>query len=225
MLGTVKTNVGKSYKKSNPYAAKSAAEHYLGKSHKKSDSYDEKAAKERTEAEIAAKEKEETERVKAAKAETEAETAAKREKQRGEALKYAQEWAAMDVEGLSPEKRRALQYEANQGIKRSQQAAQRKLLGEQGRRGILGKGGVGYAQQRDLHRMAMEEKGAVQRDLDKMNTDLALKKKAMMFAVMQGQMTQAQMDEQLALDQAMLAEEKRRARVWEELASQSFNRV
>ena len=105
-----------------------------------------------------------------------------RQNAREEGRADAESFLAKDVQGLDPEKRQALQYEANKGIQRSHQAANRKLLGDQGQHGIVGKGGVGYAQQRDLHKMASEAQGAAERDLTKLDRDIALKKQAAIFA-------------------------------------------
>lgn len=120
------------------------------------------------------------------------------------------------IVGLNPEKRKALQYEANRGIQRNMQTAERKLLGEQGQRGIAGKSGVGYAQQRDLQRMGMEAQSGVHRDLDKLNADLELKNKAAHFAGAMGEAAQAQLDRQLALDEMNYEGEKNRQRELED---------
>lgn len=142
-----------------------------------------------------------------------------------EGKERAEELFSRDVEGLDPVKRQAMQYEANKGIQRSLQSANRKLLGEQGMHGITGKGGVGYAQQRDLHKMAAEAQGGVTRDLDKLNADLALKKLAAMFNIEQGEASQAQLDKQLALDELNLAAEKKRQKAFEEQFNKLFSRV
>ena len=118
-----------------------------------------------------------------------------------------------------------MQYEANKGIQRSMQQANRKLLGEQGLHGITGKSGVGYAQQRDLQRMGAEAQAGVHRDLDKLNADLALKKLAASFNIEQGEAAQSQLDKQIALDELNLAEERKRQRFFEEQANKQFSRI
>lgn len=120
------------------------------------------------------------------------------------------------IQGIDPAKRQALQYEANKGIQRSVQANNRKLLGDQAMHGIVGKGGVGYAQQRDLHRLGTEAQAGVHRDLDKLNADLRLKNIAAIFAGEQGEASQAQLDKQMAMDELNLNEEKKRQRAMEE---------
>lgn len=130
-----------------------------------------------------------------------------------------------DIQGLDPVKRQAMQYEANKGIQRSQQSANRKLLGDQATHGIVGKGGVGYAQQRDLQKLGMEAKSGVHRDLDKLNSDLALKKKAAIFAGGEGHASQTQLDKQLAVDELQLADERKRQRKFEDDFYKQFSRV
>jgi len=129
------------------------------------------------------------------------------------------------ITGLSDPKRKAMQYEANKAIQRSHQAANRKLLGDQSQRGIQGQGGVGYAQQRDLQRLAQEAQGGVIRDLDKLNEDMRLKHIAAIYAGEQGEATQYQLDKQIALDELKLDEERRRQRQFEQDARELFNRI
>lgn len=148
-----------------------------------------------------------------------------RKKAREEGRIYAEDVLNRDVEGLDPAKRQAMQFEANKGIQRSMQSANRKLLGEQSQHGIVGKGGVGYAQQRDLNKMGMEAQAGVHRDLDKLNSDLALKKIAAMFNIEQGEASQAQLDKQLAIDEMKLNDERKRQRIFEDQYNRMFTRV
>lgn len=134
-------------------------------------------------------------------------------------------YADESIIGLDPVKRQAMQYEANKGIQRSVQSANRKLLGEQSQHGITGRGGVGYAQQRDLQRMGTEAQGAVHRDLDKMNADLRLKNIAATFAGEQGEAAQDQLDRQLALDEINLRNERKRQQEMEDQIYRQFSRV
>jgi hypothetical protein len=137
---------------------------------------------------------------------------------RAEGRKYAEEsFAKLEgTEGLDPETRKAMQYEANKSIQRNQQSANRKLLGDQSTRGIAGKSGVGYAQQRDLQKLGMEEQGAAERNLTKLDRDLKLKKWAAMFNIEQGEASQSQLDKQLAQQELEYEEEKRRNRQYED---------
>lgn len=144
---------------------------------------------------------------------------------RQEGREYSQDVLNQEMQGLDPVKRQAMQYEANKGIQRSMQQANRKLLGDQGLHGIVGKSGVGYAQQRDLQRMGAEAQAGVHRDLDKLNSDLALKKLAASFNIEQGEAAQSQLDKQLALDELQLADERKRQRFFEEQANKQFSRI
>lgn len=130
-----------------------------------------------------------------------------------------------DIQGLTPNQRHAMQFEANKQIQRQEQAANRRLLGEQGRHGIVGKGGVAYSQQRDLQKVGNEARGQVNRDLDKLNADLQLKKLAAIYAGGKGEAAQSQLDKQLALDALELNEEKRRQRRYEDQFNRLFSRV
>lgn len=129
------------------------------------------------------------------------------------------------IKGLSDEKRNALQYEANKQIQRQHQSADRKLLGSQGQHGIVGKGGVGYAQRRDLQGLANESYGQVNRDLDKLNEDQRMKQIAAIFAGEQGEAAQYQLDKQLALDELKLDEERKRQRAFEDKFDKLFSRI
>lgn len=130
-----------------------------------------------------------------------------------------------DVQGLDPKKRQAMQYEANKSIQRNQQSANRKLLGDQATHGILGKGGVAYSQQRDLQKMGDEAKAGVHRDLEKLNSDLATKKQAAIFAGGEGRASQAHLDQQSAANELALSKEKKRQRKFEDAFYKQFSRV
>lgn len=137
----------------------------------------------------------------------------------------AEELFARDVQGLDPKKRQAMQYEANRGIRRSTQAANRKLLGEQGMHGIGGKSGVGFAQQKELQRLAMDAQGGVTRDLDKLDVDERNRNRAAMLALEQGEASQDQIDRQMIIDQLNLEEERKRQRLLEDQFNRAFSRV
>ena len=159
-------------------------------------------------------------------AEKAAKSAEERKKSYAEGRKRVQDlYNDQTIEGLNPEKRQALQYEANKGIQRSMQSANRKLLGDQASHGVVGKGGVGYAQQRDLQKLGTEAQAGVHRDLDKMNADLRMKNIAAIFAGEQGEASQAQLDKQLALDELNLNEEKKRQKMLEDQIYRQFTRV
>ena len=148
-----------------------------------------------------------------------------RRQAREEGREYAEGLISRKVQGLDPGERNAMQYEANKGIQRSTQQANRKLLGQQAQRGIGGRSGVAYAQQKDLNRMGMEARGGVERDLNKLDADLAMKKLAAMFNIEQGEAAQAGLDRQLASDELRYDEDQKRARKLEEKFSQLFSRI
>lgn len=148
-----------------------------------------------------------------------------RQQAREEGRKYAEDVLNREVQGLTPEEKRAMQYEANKQVKRSMQSANRKLLGEQSTHGITPDSGVAYAQQRDIQRLGNEAYGQNTRDINQLDADLALKKLAAMFNIEQGEASQAALDKQLALDQLRLDEERRRNRYWEDKFNRSFSRV
>lgn len=127
--------------------------------------------------------------------------------------------------GLDPKVRQAMQYEANKSIQRGHQSANRKLLGEQSQSGIGGKGGVGYAQQRDLQKMAGEATAGVDRDLTKLDKDLELKKMAAIFTAGEGRAAQDLLNKQLAVDEIQLFEEKKKQKFYEDQRNQQFNRI
>ena len=138
-------------------------------------------------------------------------------------IKQGEELFAKDVQGLDPEKRKSLQYEANANINRNMQTANRQLLGEQSQRGIVGKGGVGYAQQRALQQMAQDAQRGVTRDLTNLDQDLIMKKKASLFATGQGEATQGALDQQIASDEYDLGEEKKRQQAQEDEFNRQYN--
>lgn len=154
-----------------------------------------------------------------------AESKSERNTARKEGYGVYDELANSDIQGLDPEKRKAMQYEANAGINRSYQNAQRKLLGDQASKGIVGKGGVAYAQQKDLHRASQEAEGGVHRDLTKLNADLKLKNLAAKFNVGQGEAAQSQMDKQLAVDELEAYNEKKKQRMFENKHNQQFTKI
>jgi hypothetical protein len=158
-------------------------------------------------------------------AEKAAQSAADRQAARESGRKDTEEFFKKDIQGLDPEKRKALQYEANKGIQRGVQSANRKLLGEQSKHGIVGKGGVGYAQQKDLQRLGIDAQNQANRDLTKLDSDLALKKLAAIYSGGEGHAATSGLDKQIALDELQLAEEKKRQRNFEDQFNRLFSRV
>lgn len=129
------------------------------------------------------------------------------------------------IKGLDEKERSALQYEANKQIQRGHQSASRKLMGDQSQRGIVGKGGVAYAQEKDLLRLANDARGQATRDIDKLDSDLHMKNIAAIFAGESGEAAQRQLDKQLALDELRYDEEKKRQRMFEDQFNRLFSRL
>jgi hypothetical protein len=144
---------------------------------------------------------------------------------REEGVKYGEEFFNRPVAGLKPNQRNAMQFEAQKQIQRQMQGANRKLLGEQGRRGIMGNSGVAYAQQKDLQRVGNEAKNQSLRDIEKLDADLAMKKLAAMFNVGQGEAAQSQLDMQLAQDELRMEEDRKRQKRLEDMMYNQFSRV
>ena len=128
-----------------------------------------------------------------------------------------------NIQGLTPEQKSAMQYEANSQIKRNVQGLNRRLLGEQGMHGR--RGGVAYAQQRDLAKMGQEAAGQSERGIQQLNADLALKKLAAIYAGGKGEAAQSLMERQRAEDKEELEREKRRQQPYLNQYSALFSRL
>ena len=73
--------------------------------------------------------------------------------------------------GFRPEQAAAMQHEAYKNAQRMGQASQRALLGEQSQRGIGGRSGIGYAQQRDINRGVAAQQAQSLRDFQRLNAE------------------------------------------------------
>jgi hypothetical protein len=162
------------------------------------------------------------EKIKAQSEQEIAASGAARRKAEEEGRAGAETFFQKDVQGLSPEQKSAMQYEASRQVRRGVQGASRALMGEQGRHGILGKSGVAYAQQRDLQKMGQEALGQRQRDIQQMNADLAMKKLAAIYAGGKGEAAQSVLERQAAQDRAEYEAERRRQRPYAERINELF---
>jgi len=142
-------------------------------------------------------------------------------RQKGKAR--AEEVFSRDVQGLTPEQKKNMESTAQRRLNRDMQGYERKLLAQQGRQGI--KGGAAYAQQADLARIGADAQGQYQRDLSQLDSDLSLKKLAAMFNIEEGEAAQAQLDRQLAIDEANLENERIRQRWIEDQYNRLFTKV
>src|SRR5574338_633680 len=131
-----------------------------------------------------------------------------------------------DVQGLSPAERSAMQYEADRQIQRQMQSANRRLMGNQAERGISGKSGVAFAQQKELQRLANEAQGQTTRDLNKLNADRQMQNLAAMINLEYGEAGQAMQDVENARNRLQADEERRLQRaILDKLLRQNFHRI
>lgn len=144
---------------------------------------------------------------------------------RQQGREYSDDVLSRNYEGLTPQQKAEMQTQAHKQVKRSMQSSQRKMLGQQGQHGIVGKGGVAYAQQRDLEKRAADVEGERMYDINKIDADLALKKMAAAFGIEQGEAAMNQLDKQMALDELQLLEEKKKQKYYENKSDQNFSRV
>lgn len=152
---------------------------------------------------------------------------AKRERAaaRKEGVEYAEKHFAKPIEGLTPEVKRAMKGESEKEIRSHYQTANRKLLGDQSVKGIRSKSGVAFAQRKALNKDEAEARGAAHRDLERLNYDTALKKRAATFTGGEGEAIQNQLDKQIASDNLRLKHERNRQRVLENEHYRAFNRI
>lgn len=146
-----------------------------------------------------------------------------REQGRERGRAYGEEVLGRDIQGLTPTQRRSMEESAQKKLNRESQGLQRRLLAQQGSRGV--KGGAAYAQQADLARATGEAQQQYMRDIDQMDADIAMKKLGALFGIEQGEAAQSQLDRQLALDMARMEEERKRQRPYEQKYNDYFSRV
>lgn len=138
---------------------------------------------------------------------------------------YTQEFLNKPQQGLTPEYRKALQAEANRNIDRQQQRDNRRLIGELSQRGIHGKSGVQFAQQKELARNANEARGNTERGLTQLDADLALKKTAAILAGGHGEAAASNLDRQVAIDALRYKKERANQRAVQNANYRSFSMV
>lgn len=146
-----------------------------------------------------------------------------REAARQRGREYGEQVLNRDVQGLTPRQRQSMEEGAQKKLNREMQGYQRKLLAQQGSRGV--KGGAAYAQQADLARAGQEAQSQYMRDIDQLDADASLKKLGALFGIEQGEAAQTQLDKQLALDMARMDEERKRQRQYEGKSQDYFARV
>jgi len=163
------------------------------------------------------------EKVKESAAEQAQQFREEREQGRQRGREYGEELIGRDIQGLTPTQRRSMEESAQKKLNRESQGLQRRLLAQQGSRGV--KGGAAYAQQADLARATGEAQQQYMRDIDQMDADIALKKLGALFGIEQGEAAQSLLDRQLALDMARMDDERKRQRPYESKFNDYFSRV
>ncbi len=142
---------------------------------------------------------------------------------RQEEKEYSDELLSRQYEGLNPVQRRGLQESANASINRDIGGYEKKLLAQQGRRGV--KGGAAYAQQADLARMGVDAQQQTQRDLSALDSDLAIRKLAAAYNIEQGEVGQETLRQQMAKDTLESYDQRKYQKWLAEQANKLFQRV
>ena len=142
---------------------------------------------------------------------------------REEGRKYAEEVLSREYPGLNEGQRRNLQEEANYQISRDIQGYQQKLSGQQGMRGV--RGGAAFAQQQELARLGSDAQQQIQRDLSKLDSELALKKAAAAYNIEQGEQGQEQLRHQQAIDILNSYDQRKYQKMLADQARGIFQRV
>lgn len=154
-----------------------------------------------------------------------AQSKADRESGRVAGEERGKKFLSQDFQGLPLERKKEMQYEGHRQAHRATQSANRQLLGDQNQMGIVGRGGVGYAQQADLMRKGQEAKNQVTRDVNKIDEDRRLKNMAAQFTIEEGEAANAGLDRQQAIDEIRLADERKKQKYYEDQANKLFSRV
>lgn len=140
-----------------------------------------------------------------------------------EGTKRFDELINRDYKGLSDNQRRVLQESSDAQINKDIQGYEKRLLAQQGRRGV--KGGAAYAQQQDLARLGAEAQQQMQRDLSALDADLVMRKIAAAYNVEQGEVAQEALRQQMARD-VLGSYDQRKYQKWlAEQANRLFQRI
>jgi hypothetical protein len=137
--------------------------------------------------------------------------------------KRGEEFLSREFKGLNPEQEQRYQSQANRRINREVEGAQRELIGKQGHRGM--KGGQAFAQRAHLANQGNELRGEASDKIRNLDSDLALKKMASQFAIEEGERAQSILNNQSALDQLLLDEERKKQRRAQQQFNGNFSRI
>lgn len=142
---------------------------------------------------------------------------------REEGRKRGEEFLSRNFTGLTPEQRQEYESQANRKINREVERNQRELIGKQGRSGL--RGGTAFAQKAELARLGHEARQDAQSSVRNLDNDLALKKMASQFAIEEGGAAQRLLNEQQAMDELRLDEERKKQRRYEQQFNRNFSRI
>ena len=139
--------------------------------------------------------------------------------------KQYDEFNKRKYEGISPEERSSMQYEANRLINQNLEGSTRQLQSQQRGHGITGRGGLGFAQQHMLQQQAEEGKGLAQREIEKENLNRQMQNKANAIAMELGGESQGVLQQQQASELARLENEENKTKKNIQNHYQRFNRI
>lgn len=128
-----------------------------------------------------------------------------------------------EYKGLGTQQRNNLQETANAQIARDIQGYDKRLLGQQGKRGVMG--GAAYAQRADLARIGTEAQQQVQRDISSLDAEAAKQKLAQAYNIETGAVGQEAFRQQGAKDLLENNEQKKYQKWLTEQANKLFQRV
>src|SRR5271169_2333010 len=113
-----------------------------------------------------------------------------------EGQKIQEEFMGRDWKGLDPVHRASLQESANAQIAKDVGSYEKRLLAQQGHRGV--RGGSAYAQKRDLARLGTEAQQQTGRELTNLDANTRLNNMAAAYNVEQGEVAQGGIRHQMA---------------------------
>lgn len=130
------------------------------------------------------------------------------QKGREEGRKRQEEFFGRNFEGLTAKDRARHESDAARRINREIASHRKEIIGKRGHHGM--RGGSAYAQEADLARLGHEAHNEARSAIQGMDRDLALKKQAAAFAVEEGGASGRLMNEQAALDELKLENERKK---------------
>ncbi len=142
---------------------------------------------------------------------------------RKEGRTYADELLSRDYKGMSDQQRQNQTESANAQINRDVQGYEKKLLAQQGRRGVGG--GAAFAQRQDLARAGLQAQQQSQRDISDRDSNMATANRTAAYNVEQGNVAQDLLRRQMAQEEIDNDDEKKYLRKLSEESNKIFQRV